>query len=150
MSSVDALAMSDLKMSDEVFARNHLALTILETDPSRGLLVAALKGELDIATLALCRTDLSSALNLFGHRQATWIILDLSECTYLDSTGLGVFVSLMKTARASGGDAVFVSPPAPIRRVFEVTQMTQILTVVDTLEQATALIGADGIEPVKC
>jgi anti-sigma B factor antagonist len=127
---------------DDGFARKHLTLVIEESDPSLSLLVVSLKGELDIATLALCRHDLSAALNLFGRRPATWIILDLSECTFVDSTGLGVFISVMKIAKRSGGEAVFVGLLPQVRRLFEVTNVTQILTVTDSVKQARRLIAA--------
>jgi anti-anti-sigma factor len=132
---------SDSEASEEASARAYLTVAVRQTDPARGLLVVVLKGELDIATLAICRHDFGAALNLLGEGRAKWMVLDVSECDFVDSTGLGVFVSLTRTARESGGDAIIAAPTSQIQRVFEVMNMTKFLTVADTMEQAKALIG---------
>jgi anti-anti-sigma factor len=122
---------------DDANARKQLTLTIQETTP---VLVMALHGELDIATLAICRQDMSDALDAFTPDAPMRMVLDLSECTYVDSIGLGFFVWLMKRARSRGGAIVFAALPARVLRLLQVTSLTEVLTITQTKEQAKAII----------
>jgi len=60
----------------------------------------------------------------------TLLAIDLSECTYLDSSMLTVFVRAYK---ARGAQLRLVIPAdARIRRLFELTKLDDVLTVVPT------------------
>jgi formylmethanofuran dehydrogenase subunit D len=66
------------RAQDDADARQYLTLTVQETDP---VLVASLAGELDVVTLAICRQDMSDALDVFLPDAPMRIVLDLSACT---------------------------------------------------------------------
>jgi len=60
----------------------------------------------------------------------TLLAIDLSACTYLDSSTLTVFVRAYK---ARGAQLRLVIPAdARIRRLFELTKLVDVLTVVST------------------
>jgi len=62
------------------------------------------------------------------------LAIDLSACTYLDSSTLTVFVRAFK---ARGSRLCLVVPPdARIRRLFELTKLADVLTVVATRDDA--------------
>lgn len=64
------------------------------------------------------------------------LIFDLSQVPYLDSSGVGVIFSLFKFMRMKDGSLVIVNQNEKIMRVFEVTKMTEIISVYDTREDA--------------
>ena len=66
------------------------------------------------------------------------ITLDLSDVTFIDSSGLGVLVGALKQfrdqAKGSGGDARdgtlrIVGAREPVRKVFEVTGLSSVFLV---------------------
>jgi anti-anti-sigma factor len=127
----------------EDITTSYYSVEVLETDPASGLQVMALKGELDVSNIEQCLCNLHISLD------ASWqprrnpsarIIIDLSGCTYVDSLGLGIFISVMKVAEESGGKAVFACPPPFLKRLLDLTHLTQILAIADTREAAKALI----------
>lgn len=65
------------------------------------------------------------------------LAVDLTACTYLDSTGLSVFV---KHERLHRGRLVIVVPKAHRNlRIFEITGLALTLTIVPSLAEAHAI-----------
>ena len=62
-------------------------------------------------------------------------LLDLSGVEFIDSTGLGVLVSLLKLMGPQGRIAVLGARPA-VRRLFEITKLNSLFTICETREQA--------------
>lgn len=76
--------------------------------------------------------ELSAAMEIAADGGS--LVVDLSGCTYLDSTGLSVFVKHERTHR---GKLVIVAPTAHRSlRLFEITGLALTLTIVPTLEDA--------------
>jgi anti-sigma B factor antagonist len=61
------------------------------------------------------------------------IVLDLGNVSYIDSSGLGVLVSLYTTARKAGG-AIKLANLNP--RLEDMLQITKVVTVFDVYERA--------------
>jgi len=96
------------------------------------VLEVGLKGELDAENV--------EDLNLFfregeGKGEAR-IVLDLSDLEYVDSSGLGAFVRLMKEARAQGGDVRLVDPTEGVRKVLELTRLNRVFDVKGSVAEA--------------
>jgi len=89
-------------------------------------------GEIDLATAPDLRDTLAEIPGDAGTE-----IVDLSEVTFIDSTGLSVLVATWKLFDESGagGFRLVVSRPA-VRRVLDVTGLAQVFTVFPTLEEA--------------
>ncbi|GAC1310987.1 MAG: hypothetical protein NVS2B3_11570 [Vulcanimicrobiaceae bacterium] len=84
--------------------------------------------------------DIRNARELAATMDATAaggpLVVDLSACTYLDSTGLSVFV---KHERAHRGRLVIVAPSGHRSlRIFEIAGLALTLTIVPTLDDAYA------------
>ncbi|PUU93799.1 MAG: anti-sigma-factor antagonist [Halanaerobium sp.] len=73
---------------------------------------------------------------LKGKTEVDKLIIDLSKVPYLDSSGVGVLLSLFKFMRSREGSLAIAEPNAKIRRVFDVTKMTEIIPVYMSLEEA--------------
>ena len=68
------------------------------------------------------------------------MVVDLSGCTFIDSSILGVLLGALRRTREAGSAFVVVlgdGEPA-VRRIFEVTGLFGVFTVCDTLEEAVA------------
>lgn len=64
------------------------------------------------------------------------LIIDLSRVPYLDSSGVGVVLSLFKFMRNRNGSLSVAEPNEKIKRVFDVTKMTEIIPVYANVEEA--------------
>ena len=63
---------------------------------------------------------------------APFVLIDLSETTFIDSSGLGALVSTLKSVRAAERKLYFCSPNAQIKMVFELSGMDQAFEVFET------------------
>ena len=60
------------------------------------------------------------------------VVIDLSEVSFLDSSGLNALVQARRALDARGiAMTVVVRPESAIRQVFEITHLTEPLTVID-------------------
>jgi anti-sigma B factor antagonist len=91
-------------------------------------------GELDVATAPRLREQLLTAIADGGPH----LVLDLGDVDFLDSTGLGVIVGVLKRARTLGGDLRLVCPTPAIRKVFEITALDRTMPLADTVDEALA------------
>ncbi len=69
------------------------------------------------------------------------VVIDASQIQFLDSTGLGVFVSLLKMMGEPGILAIVGAQPA-VRRLLQITQLDRIFRLFDTLSDAEAALRA--------
>lgn len=64
------------------------------------------------------------------------IIIELSKLDLIDSSGVGVFISLLRRMK---GEGVFLAAPQPkVARVFEITKLNQIIPICNTINEAIA------------
>jgi|SRR5580698_4612975 anti-sigma B factor antagonist len=109
-----------------------LGLTVDDTHPP--LTVVAVEGEIDVATAPSLRAQL---VELIADGKIN-LIVDLEAVGFLDSTALGVLVSTVKRVRSDGGDLSIVCANEHILKVFEITGLTTVFTIHDTLGAALA------------
>jgi anti-anti-sigma factor len=92
----------------------------LRVDEVDGVFVV--RGEIDAHTY----TTLDRALE--GGEPVTQV--DLSEVTFIDSSGLRVLVRHHQDRQRNGGRLEIVSPSRPVQRLFEISGLTGQLNVV--------------------
>jgi anti-sigma B factor antagonist len=91
------------------------------SEPEPGRFVAAFSGELDIVSVEGIEAQVEDLLA----RPATRVDLDLTDVTFMDSSGLAV---LVRIANQFGPLRVSGARPL-VRRVIEVTGLTEILAL---------------------
>ena len=69
------------------------------------------------------------------------IVVDLEAVDFLDSTGLGVLVGGLKRVRSHDGDLALVCTQRRILKVLEITGLTKVFTIYESVDAA---IGGDG------
>jgi anti-sigma B factor antagonist len=68
------------------------------------------------------------------------VIVDLRKVVFLDSTGLGVLVAMLKMMDQPGVLAIAGAGPA-VRRLLQITQLDRVFRLFDSPEQAQTAIG---------
>jgi anti-anti-sigma factor len=66
------------------------------------------------------------------------IVVDLSECEFIDSTFLGALVVSLKKITVLGGDIKLVGLQPNVRSMFELTRMYRVFEAFETKEEAIA------------
>jgi anti-anti-sigma factor len=71
-------------------------------------------------------------------------VLDMTQVDYIDSAGIGLLALAAGRMKESGGKLAIVAPEGRVLEMLKMTQMTAILTVVNTLQEAvSAVCGAE-------
>ena len=84
-----------------------------------------LKGDLDIATAPLLREGLLGVL-ADGSGDVT---LEMSELSFIDSTGLSVLVGAFKRAQENGRHMMLRSPRPAARKVLEISGLDTVIPI---------------------
>jgi len=64
------------------------------------------------------------------------ILVDFAKAGYIDSSGLGVLVSLAKRMRELGGDLRLANLNDDLQTLFELTKLDSLFQIADTRERA--------------
>jgi anti-anti-sigma factor len=104
-------------------------VTILEVETVEGdgLVRLVLQGELDLSTVSKVEEELRRA----EAGEPKVLALDLSQLTFLDSTGLRLIVTADQRAREQGRRLAVVKGPDPVQRVFAITRLDERLEMVE-------------------
>jgi anti-sigma B factor antagonist len=94
--------------------------------------VVSLEGEVDLYTAP----ELKQELHRLVGEGAKRIVVDMTSTTFIDSTTLGVLLSVVKRVRPEGGAVVLVCPDRNVKRIFEITLLDRVFTIVDTRQEA--------------
>lgn len=76
------------------------------------------------------------AKEIIKENEINKLIIDLTSTSYLDSSGIGVILSLFKFMRDKSGKLLIANPNEKVKRVFEVTKLNQILDIYSDLNKA--------------
>jgi anti-sigma B factor antagonist len=101
----------------------------LEELPEGGA-VLRVKGELDLASTPDFE-ELLEGVDL-GER----LVVDLSECSFLDSSALRALISTITRARERGGTVSLVASEPGVARVLEIASVDSMAVVHPTLDAA--------------
>ena len=96
--------------------------------------ILAVTGDVDAHTAPQLREALDAVLA----DDARKIVVDLGNVDLLDSTGLGVILGTVSRLRGVGGTLRVACPHSHVRRVFEITGVTDFVGVDLTLDEAIA------------
>jgi anti-sigma B factor antagonist len=111
-----------------------VTLLAVERTRSDGYELLTVEGELDIATASRMITALNEAVADMSRP----LVVDLSQCVFMDSTGLALLINARRRVVRSGHGFAIVCPSGPIARVFEIADMVESLRVFPDRESARA------------
>ena len=64
------------------------------------------------------------------------VVLDCHGIDFMDSSGLGALIALLKRVSEAGGDLKLARLPPKVRMVFEITRAYKIFQICDTVAEA--------------
>ncbi len=103
------------------------------TDSERpGVAVLDVRGEIDVAT----SPELQEILVELIGRGPELLIVNLTDVSFIDSTGLGVLVGAVRDVRAGGGDLRLVVTEPHIMKLLELTGLDEVFSVVSNASDA--------------
>ena len=88
-----------------------------------GVAVVRLSGRLDMGSADVLKRRVT-ALVEEGHPR---VAVDLTEVSFIDSSGLGALISGLKSTRSAGGDLRIAAPNEQTRMVLSLTGMERVL-----------------------
>jgi len=112
----------------------------IRLDEADGRWVLVLSGELDYGECAAFRVTIDRILK---HAPPS-VIVDLSGIEYLDSSGLGLLLSLSKDYGAHGGRLVLVTNES-VDSILDLTRLSGIFSCASTREEAEEMLGTAGL-----
>ena len=89
--------------------------------------------ELDASNVGEFKRDLAPLLE-----STTKLVLDLNRLRFVDSSGLGAFISCLRKMNAKSGDLKLCAMTKPVRTVFELVRMHRIFDICTKSEEAIA------------
>lgn len=119
--------------------------TTREAEGAPGIWVLGIEGQLVAGNRSLFKEVATAHLDelvrviLPRHRG---LVLDLTETTYVDSSGLGALVSVNRRARACGVGFIVAGRNADLWLLFELTKLDTLFNLCDTPDRAIAALRA--------
>jgi len=90
--------------------------------------MVCIKGEIDIYSIEKFRETIENQIKT----QVPEIILDCSELSYMDSTGMGVLIELRNKTKEMGQKIVMLNPRPNIKKLLTLTGVDKIIEVIDS------------------
>ena len=107
-------------MCIEVHQENHFTIATIT------------KGRLDASLAPQLKQQMAQLINA-GNR---YIILDLSQVNFMDSSGLGIIVAILKLLHGEG-DLSLCGAKGAVSQLFRLTHMDMVFTIYPDVKQAT-------------
>lgn len=104
-----------------------------QTHAQDGHLLITLSGEITIGCSLSYKEELKKAM---AEHQCYKVMVDLSQVNFMDSSGLGMLISLFKEVNEHEGKIVFFAPQDYIVKLIKLVRLDQVLIMVDTKEEA--------------
>jgi anti-sigma B factor antagonist len=103
------------------------------TEVKENILFIFLKGDLlgesnGIELVDLVNDKINESINLCA--------VDLSDVRYMNSTGIGVLITILTKFRNRGGEVALVNPSEQIKKLLVITKLNAIFTIVNNEEEA--------------
>ncbi|HEV7978013.1 STAS domain-containing protein [Amycolatopsis sp.] len=104
-------------------------LTVATARPQPGLILVKAQGEIDLETSPALEAELNKVLHPpFPARLG----LDLSEVTFISSSGLNLLAEVNRRSRACGTDMRLIGMSRPVQRALDLTGLDAVLKVHQT------------------
>ena len=101
-----------------------------EISEKQGASVVTFTGEVDLESSPAAREILLKCLESTGR-----VIVDLSEVTYIDSSGVASLVEALQAAKKNGSRFSLAAVSEPTRRVLELARLDKVFTLYDSVDE---------------
>ena len=105
---------------------------VLSTRQVDDLAIVSVGGEVDLDTASQLGDHALAALRDVSPH----VLLDLTDVTFMDSTGLKVLLSIQRRADLAGGSFAVAGASRSVRKILALTGLDQTFTLHDTVDEA--------------
>jgi anti-sigma B factor antagonist len=70
--------------------------------------------------------------------EITLCAIDISEVRFINSSGIGVLITILTKFRNVEGEVVLINPSEQVKKLLIITKLNAIFTIVDSKEEAFA------------
>jgi anti-sigma B factor antagonist len=106
----------------------------VSSDTKKGVTIARIESPtLETENVGSFRSAIGPVLD-----QSPDVVLDLSEVTFMDSTGLGAMLSCLRALKSRGGSLKVASLSPEVRRLFDMVMMDKVFSVYPDVDAALA------------
>ena len=102
----------------------------IATTPGSDRYVITVSGEVDLAS----SPDLDTAIIAAIESGSSSLVIDLTDVSFMDSSGLGVIVRGLKRCREADKDLDLVITNERVLKVFGITGLDQVIPIHDSIE----------------
>jgi anti-sigma B factor antagonist len=81
------------------------------------------------------RLALKNEFANYLEKDQKFFLIDLTQLKHVNSTGLGVFITLYTKVRAKGGEMVLCNPSDNIVNLLTITKLNSVFSVVQSLQE---------------
>lgn len=106
----------------------------IHLERKENVVVCSIEGDLDAGNF----NELVDALNTEIAGGVPRVVLSLGHLDYIDSSGLGALVKVLKKSRLAGGDTKLTGLKPEVRKVFELTRLDKIFDILPTVDGAVS------------
>jgi len=100
-----------------------------EITEQQGVTVIALRGEVDLDNSPAARKLLLESID-----DANRVLVDLSDVTYIDSSGVASLVEALQVSKKNDTGFALAAASEPTRRVLELARLDKVFTIYETVE----------------
>jgi anti-sigma B factor antagonist len=94
--------------------------------------VLSLKGEIDLHV----SPGIGESLRQMTAKKPKQLVVDLTKVTYVDSSGLAVFIEAMQNVQEYGGQFALVGLQETVLSIFEIARLDQVFQIFPTIDAA--------------
>ena len=80
--------------------------------------------------------ELISIINDVINADVIFCAIDIHEVRYINSSGIGVLITILTKFRNKGGEVVLVKPSESVEKLLIITKLSSIFTIVEDLDNA--------------
>ena len=68
--------------------------------------------------------------------------VDISDVRYINSSGIGVLITILTKFRNQGGEVCIVNPSEHVQKLLIITKLTAIFNICDSVEEAVKILNS--------
>lgn len=106
----------------------------ISSDTRDEVTIVHVGGEIDVYTAPVLRERLDEHIS----EGRTHLVVDLTDVSFMDSTGLGVLVGRLKLVRVTNGSLQLVCASERILKVFSITGLDKVFQIFASVDDALA------------
>lgn len=104
----------------------------IKTEHANGNCVITVAGEVDVYTSPTLKREIAQVMDDGCEN----VIVDLEKIGFIDSSGLGVLVSALRTVKEQGGTMRLVCTSDSILKIFRITGLDKVFPLFASVEEA--------------